>query len=164
MTASLTAYGGINEIGGNKLLLKIDNSSLFLDFGLSFKAKGRFFEEYMKPRSKTKLHDLLKLSLLPTVDGIYRKDALSPEGMENLKNDQAKRLWESDLQSYEEAKDKCDWTPDAVFLSHAHDDHCGYVPFLGDIRIISTDTTQTILEAVANIGNKNGFDDELLHQ
>ncbi len=34
----LTFYGGINEIGGNKILLQDGDRSLFLDFGYSFKA------------------------------------------------------------------------------------------------------------------------------
>jgi ribonuclease J len=164
MTVSLTAYGGATEIGGNKFLLKLDGSSLFLDFGLSFKAEGCFFEEFLRPRSKTKLHDLLKLSLLPSVDGIYRKDALTPEGIEELDNGDVKPLWETGLQSYEEAQEKEEWTPDALFLSHAHADHCGYIPLLGDIPMVCTDRTETIMEAVGNIANKKGFDDELVRK
>ncbi len=161
---SVTAYGGVNEIGGNKFLLRFDDSSLFLDFGLSFGAEGRFFEEFLQPRSGCKLHDLLRLSLLPQVNGIYRKDAMFPDGLKDLKDIKAKSLWETGLQSYEEAADKGSWHPDGIFLSHAHLDHCGYIPYLGNIPLVCTETTRTVLGALADIGNLSGFDDELLYQ
>ena len=34
---SLTFYGGVGEIGGNKILLEDGTKSLLLDFGLSYK-------------------------------------------------------------------------------------------------------------------------------
>ena len=34
---SLTFYGGVSEIGGNKILLEDGDTRLFLDFGMSFK-------------------------------------------------------------------------------------------------------------------------------
>ena len=33
---SLTFYGGVNEIGGNKILLEDRDTKIFLDFGQSF--------------------------------------------------------------------------------------------------------------------------------
>ena len=33
MTAKLTFYGGVNEIGGNKILLQTEDGSVLLDFG-----------------------------------------------------------------------------------------------------------------------------------
>lgn len=35
---SLTFFGGVNEIGGNKILVE-DDANLFLDFGVVFKEK-----------------------------------------------------------------------------------------------------------------------------
>lgn len=68
----------------------------------------------------------------------------------------------SDLQSYEAAEAADAWTPDAVFLSHAHLDHVGYIPYLGDIPIYCSPETETVLECLADIGNLAGFDAELL--
>ena len=38
---SLTFYGGVNEIGGNKILLEDQDTRLFLDFGMSFTQSGK---------------------------------------------------------------------------------------------------------------------------
>jgi len=62
---SITCYGGVNTIGGNKVLLELADSSIFLDFGLNFGEEGKFFEEYLQPRSNSKFHDLLKLDFYP---------------------------------------------------------------------------------------------------
>lgn len=48
--AAVTCYGGVGEIGGNRLLVDLGGTSLLLDFGFSFGAEGRFFEEYLQPR------------------------------------------------------------------------------------------------------------------
>ncbi len=52
----LTFYGGVNEIGGNKILAKSEKSSIFFDFGLSYKQQGTFFEEFLKPRTNSKFY------------------------------------------------------------------------------------------------------------
>jgi len=46
----LSFYGGVNEIGGNKVLLEDDDTKVFLGFGMSFSRHGEYFEEYLKPR------------------------------------------------------------------------------------------------------------------
>ena len=44
---TLTFLGGVNEIGGNKILLNDLDTQIFLDFGMSFNKRGQFFEEYL---------------------------------------------------------------------------------------------------------------------
>lgn len=156
----LNCYGGVNEIGGNKILVKFNKGSIFLDFGLSYNEEGVFFEEFLKPRSACKIHDLLKLGLLPQINGIYRKDALCPIGFEDY-GFRGKALWELGLRSFEEAIEADSWYPDAVFISHAHLDHCGYVPYLGDIPLLCSGATQKLMNAIAEIGNLSGFDKQL---
>ncbi|MGB3480046.1 MAG: MBL fold metallo-hydrolase, partial [bacterium] len=152
----ITCYGGVNDIGGNKLLVKFDKGSIFLDFGLSYSEESQFFEEFLQPRSGCKIHDLLKLGLLPHIDGVYRQDALFPNGFESY-DVRAKNLWNVDLQSFEEAVKAGVWRPDAVFISHAHLDHCGYAPYLGAFPFLCSEMTETLMESVAEIGNLQGL-------
>jgi len=42
----LSFYGGVEEIGGNKILLEDDDTRIFLDFGMSFHKRGRFLKNY----------------------------------------------------------------------------------------------------------------------
>lgn len=160
--AHVTCYGGVGEIGGNKIRLDIADSSLFLDFGLSYRAQGEFFEEYLQPRSTSALHDYLDLGLVPPLDGLYRRDALQPDGFDPDAAGQAARYWTRDLTSYEAAADRGEWTPDAVFVSHAHLDHVGHLPYLGDVPLVLSETTETLLEAIPDVGAMHGFEDELL--
>ena len=39
---SLTFYGGVNEIGGNKILLEDKDAKVFLDFGMSFGQANKY--------------------------------------------------------------------------------------------------------------------------
>jgi ribonuclease J len=156
----ITCYGGVGEIGGNKFLVDTADGSLLLDFGFSFGAEGEYFEEYLQPRSNAKLHDLLELGLLPDVDGLYREDTLEPDGIADVDDSHAKELWSSDLQSYETAQAVEDWTPDAVFLSHAHLDHTGYLPYLGPMPVLCSERTETLLKAIPEVSPMGGFDAE----
>ena len=47
---SLTFYGGVNEIGGNKILLQDKDTKIFLDFGKGFTGLGNYFEQFLAPR------------------------------------------------------------------------------------------------------------------
>ena len=47
---SLTFYGGINRIGGNKILLDDNGTRIFLDFGMNFEEHQEYYTEYMPPR------------------------------------------------------------------------------------------------------------------
>ena len=104
-------YGGVEDIGGNKILVKFDNTSIFFDFGLSYSKESLFFEEILQPRSGCKIHDLFKLGLLPHLDGLYRQDAIFPRDFESYPA-KAKKLWNLDIQSFEQAKKNGSWHPD----------------------------------------------------
>jgi len=67
---SLTFYGGVNEIGGNKILFEAGGTKIFLDFGMSFKIANQYFAEFLQPRKCTALTDFFDLGLLPDVKGI----------------------------------------------------------------------------------------------
>lgn len=126
----LTFYGGVDEIGGNKVLLEDGNTRIWLDFGMSFSRYGRFFEEYMGPRTKTGLRDYLALGLVPDVDGLYAPDLL-------------------------QMADRSPQDPayDAVLISHPHDDHVKFVSFLHpDIPVHMSKTCLRVRERLEEIG------------
>ena len=156
----LTFYGGVNEIGGNKILLQSPNGSIFFDFGLSYKQQGKYFEEFLQPRTNSKFYDLQSLGLLPRIDGVYRKDALHPQGL-NSSCTPDMQYWESGLKCYEESCQENTWRPDAVFISHAHADHIGHVPFLANLPIYCSGKTRRIMKAIGEIGNLDGYDSDL---
>ena len=61
----LTFFGGINEIGGNKILLEDNATRIFLDFGTSYKMLSMFYDEFMRPRKSNGLGDFFEMGLLP---------------------------------------------------------------------------------------------------
>jgi|Deesub1362A_J573_1020465.scaffolds.fasta_scaffold00005_96 ribonuclease J len=72
----LTFHGGVGEIGGNKILLEDENTSILLDFGKNFEKERRYYDEpYIKPREEK---HLIYLGLLPKIEGLYKKDEREP--------------------------------------------------------------------------------------
>ncbi len=76
MVVSLTFYGGVNEIGGNKVLLRSGDVKVFLDFGMSFALRKQFYSDpFLSPRRR---EDLLEFGILPDLRGIYRPEGAEP--------------------------------------------------------------------------------------
>ena len=77
---TLTLYGGVNEVGGNKILLESQKAKVWFDFGLSFTRQNMFYDEFMKPRKINGLGDFFEMGLLPDLKGLYRNDFLMQSG------------------------------------------------------------------------------------
>ena len=123
---NLLFYGGVGEIGGNKILLEDKGTKLFLDFGLGFTRRGLYFEEFLTPRTANGIGDFLEMGLLPDITGVYREDLLVHLGRKPEEPEIA-----------------------GVLLSHAHADHANYISFLHkDIPIYCGKTCKYILDAV----------------
>jgi len=74
---TLTFYGGVNEIGGNKILLQDRDTKVFFDFGMSFAMKKQFYSPpFLSPKSEKSLQEL---GILPKIEGVYRFDGTAPE-------------------------------------------------------------------------------------
>jgi ribonuclease J len=116
---TLTCYGGVGAIGGNKILLEDGGARLFFDFGLDFGHAGMYFNELLRPRAARGLLDFLALGLLPPLEGLYRDD-LAPPG-----------LWERFRDHPLHRDVRRDGPPvDAILLSHAHLDHNADVSYV----------------------------------
>jgi len=130
---NITFFGGVEEIGGNKILLEDNSTKIFLDFGMGFKRRGLYFEEFLSPRTANGIGDFLELKLLPDIKGIYRQDLLEHLG---------RKAEQPDISG--------------VILSHAHADHANYISFLHkDIPIHCGETCKNILYAVDEQSQRN---------
>jgi ribonuclease J len=129
MMTSLTFYGGVNEVGGNKILLQDKDTKIFLDFGKSYAKEGKYLEGFVQPRKSNGLGDYIDLGLLPDINGLYRNDLVVQQGYTEK---------EADFQG--------------VLISHAHSDHVDYATFLHkDIPLYMGKTTKGILQALYEI-------------
>jgi len=68
----LTFHGGVNEIGGNKILLEDRDTRVFFDFGMSFGLRKQFYSPpFLSPKTERSLQEL---GILPKLEGVYRFD------------------------------------------------------------------------------------------
>ena len=136
---SLTFYGGVNEIGGNKILLEDGDTRIFLDFGKSFSSMERYFGGYLAPRWSNGILDFITMGLVPDIPGIYRDDLMFRAGRE-IKSPEV----------------------DAVLFSHAHADHINYASFLHrDIPLYMGEVTKNMIQAMQE-RSRNAIDEEIL--
>ncbi|MEM3641590.1 MAG: MBL fold metallo-hydrolase [Candidatus Bathyarchaeia archaeon] len=74
---TLIFYGGVNEIGGNKILIQDTDTRVFFDFGMSFSMKKQFYSPpFLSPKSEKSLQEL---GILPKIEGIYKFDEKPPK-------------------------------------------------------------------------------------
>ena len=133
---SLTFYGGVNEVGGNKIMLKDGDTKIFLDFGMSFGQAGRFFSEFLQPRKCNGIGDFIEFGLLPDLRGLYRRDYLKHMGR----------------------KDE-DLDYQGLLVSHAHADHASYIHHLReDLPIHCSGQTYAILKALNDTASSSFTD------
>ena len=72
----ITFYGGAGEIGGNKIQVEDWDTKIFLDFGMSFSDRRKFYSEpWLSPKDE---RSLLELGMLPKINGIYSFDRSQP--------------------------------------------------------------------------------------
>ena len=74
--ALITFYGGVNEIGGNKILLEDKKTRVFFDFGQSFAFGSEYFTGWLPARKINGLKDYFEFDPLPRLSGVYSKENL----------------------------------------------------------------------------------------
>ena len=127
----LTFYGGVNEIGGNKILLEDKGTKVFFDFGQSFTFGADYFTGWLAPRAVNGLGDYFAFNLLPRISGLYSKELLATTDLPYT---------EPDI--------------NAVFLSHAHFDHVTHIQFLDpEIPVFLGVGTKLLMESMEETSN-----------
>jgi ribonuclease J len=119
--------GGVREIGGNKILIEDGPDRVLFDFGPSFSPEfEEYYVDFLQPRSTSKAKDLLEFGLLPRVRGLYAKEALADADLEYAAPEVS-----------------------AVFVSHAHADHAGYLDLVDpEIPVHVGEGTRSLLRAI----------------
>jgi ribonuclease J len=136
MMVNLRFFGGVGEIGGNKILLEDGDTKIWLDFGKSFDSGAEYYTNYLQPRGIAGLKDYLEFDLLPRVEGLYAKEMLP----------------ETDIR-YK------DPLFDGILVSHSHGDHVGHLGFVDPLIPVYTGAgTKLFMEAAEetstlNLGN-----------
>jgi len=69
---SLRFYGGVSEIGGNKILIEDGGERILFDFGSSF-SPNRYALDYFDYRS---YEELIEFGMIPAIEGAYDADNL----------------------------------------------------------------------------------------
>ncbi|MCX6775686.1 MAG: MBL fold metallo-hydrolase [Candidatus Micrarchaeota archaeon] len=123
---SLTFFGGVGEIGGNKILLKDRKTRIWLDFGMSFSKSAEFYSDFLGPKKCNGIGDYIELGLVPDIKGLYREDYLKKMG-----------------------RDKEESGFDGILLSHAHLDHNGHLDLVRpDIPLYCSQGSKCIMEMI----------------
>jgi ribonuclease J len=143
----LTFLGGVNEVGGNNILLEDYgyNVKIFLDFGINIKNFNENFERNERPSS---VNELIKLGLLPKTENLPVKNLYTD--FEASKSNEYREL-ASNL--------------DGILVSHPHKDHFYGLSFTNrNIPIYTGVFTKKIISAYFKsskhsiCNNYNGLD------
>jgi ribonuclease J len=128
---TITFLGGVQEIGGNKILVEDGPDRVLFDFGPSFSPVYEdYYVNFLQPRSTSPVKDHLEFGLLPRIEGLYSEAALAY----------------SDLP----------YRPPEVhglFVSHAHMDHAGHLDLVDPaIPVYVGEGTKRLLDTIQASG------------
>ncbi|MGA2665085.1 MAG: MBL fold metallo-hydrolase [Nitrososphaerales archaeon] len=130
MAVKVTCYGGVGEIGGNKILLSDGDTKVLLDFGAGFSEGLDYYSSGIAPRHVNGAGDYFEFGLLPEIPGLYSEAALQNTGVKHA----APQV-------------------DAVILSHYHSDHMGRISLIDpEIPVYCGETTSLIHGAASESG------------
>ncbi len=142
---NIEIYGGIGEIGGNKIFVNIGDKKFLFDFGLSFGEHRKYFSEFLNPRKFNGIIDYLYLELIPPINKLYRNDLITPFS-DVLNSDPYNIITTNEN------------IVDAFFLTHAHLDHFQFMGFLKqNTPIYMNWISNTILEHIISTSKDTLF-------
>ncbi len=135
---SITLFGGAGEIGGNKVLIEDKKTKVFLDFGQAFGLLDEYFVDWLQPRGRFGLKDYFALGLMPKISGLYNHEAVKCTDLKHTAPEY-----------------------DAVFISHAHQDHVAHLSFLEqEIPIYMGEACKKILDSTQHTTGMSVYSEE----
>ncbi|ACU71339.1 beta-lactamase domain protein [Catenulispora acidiphila DSM 44928] len=131
MAATVEFWGGVGVIGSSKVLITEGDHRVLLDFGLDIPRGTDLFRPPVVPRPHRYLADRLRVGAAPRLPGVYDPAMLEP-------GDPLAQ----------------DGPATAVFVSHAHIDHCGLVGALRPgIEVHAAPETVAVMRALTAAGD-----------
>ncbi|MEK6587346.1 MAG: MBL fold metallo-hydrolase, partial [Chloroflexota bacterium] len=181
LTTTITCYGGVNEIGGNKILLEDGERRLFFDFGKAFGRHSDYFDGvFIKDRTGRGLLDPISLGLIPPLRGLLRDDlvpVLDPDQLATKETPPSGKQkkprievsatqevvdafwdrWRTEFRgSYRDLRRAHAAAVDLILLSHAHQDHISDLEFVSStIAAASTRTTAFISKVLLDTSQES---------
>ncbi|MCL4368573.1 MAG: hypothetical protein M1337_05350 [Actinobacteria bacterium] len=178
MATTITCYGGVGEVGGNKLLLEDGARRVLMDFGRSFGRYGSYFDGvFIKERIARGLLDPLALGLIPPLRGLLREDMvpildpaeltsreIAPVGKQRKPRQHVaasdkgvEAFWNhfriGHPSTYRDLRRADDLSVDLILLSHAHQDHIGDLEYVTpDVPTCSSRMTAFISKVLLDTG------------
>lgn len=178
MATTITCYGGVGEVGGNKLLLEDGARRVMMDFGRSFGRYGSYFDGvFIKERVARGLLDPLALGLIPPLRGLLRDDMvpiLDPAELTSQEIPAAGKqrkprlhvaasdrsieaFWDhfriGHPSTFRDLRRQGELPLDLILLSHAHQDHIGDLEYvMPDVPTCSSRMTAFISKVLLDTG------------
>ncbi|MBM7717219.1 MBL fold metallo-hydrolase [Siminovitchia sp. FSL H7-0308] len=145
---TITFWSGLRTIGGNIAEITFGNNRVIFDFGLVYDPASLIVNaDHTREKSKY-ITDLLKLAMIPNMDGVYsNKDLSAGEPFFNKKP-----------VPYEKSK-----MTTAVLISHLHLDHMGAIDTLApSVPVYMSAESKKLYDTLINIGEGLTFSREVL--
>ena len=99
-------YSGLRTIGGVNASVTYGKDRVIFEFGSAYEPSTAVFDGIVEPRAENWVRDLLKIGILPKIDGVYRRKDLGAHPLISAE--------ESDLNT-------------AIFITHLHLDHMALI-------------------------------------
>jgi len=135
MKTTFKFWGGLNRIGGNIMEIRYGTDRIIFDFGRNYDPADVLLTN-AKGREHSKIADMLRLKMIPHIDGIYEESHLN----------QAKLNLESIQQSNLNT---------TIFISHLHLDHMGAIEALSPkLPIYMSKPAKALYEVLVSLGEE----------
>ncbi|MCL2188176.1 MAG: MBL fold metallo-hydrolase [Defluviitaleaceae bacterium] len=138
MNTKFQFHSGLNTIGGNIAEVRYGDARVLFDFGRAYNPADTLLSN-AQGREGRKVADMLRLGMIPKIDGIYSKDDLA-------------QVPDCTLVSAEEWAQKHGENT-VVFISHLHLDHMGAIDVLApNIPVYMSTEGAALYEALVKLG------------